>query len=59
MSDKVERRLRQLTPRGCDPQLRPQVLGMLADELLVVGSSDDGPSKRETLLQPSAAAMQV
>ena len=33
MSDEIEGRLRQVTPRGAPPELRPRVLAALADEL--------------------------
>ena len=33
MNDDIERRLRQVTPRGAPPELRPRVLAAVADQL--------------------------
>ena len=41
MTDNVEQRLRQLTPRGCDPALRTRVLAKLGDELFAFGGRGD------------------
>src|SRR2546423_1485613 len=50
MNDEIERRLRQVTPRGAPPELRPQVLASVAVALNAVTLT---PSRRP--LRPARA----
>jgi hypothetical protein len=53
MSDDIEDRLRQVTPRGAPPELRPRVLAAVAGELSAAASR---PSRRQLQPRPGLAA---